>query len=343
MPNPRGRAIAAVLTLAAAVLVAGCGRPSEPPNTITIYNAQHEQTTNALIAAFTKATGIKVRVENNGEDVLTAQIEQEAGRSPADVFFTENSNWLQQLDERGMLDKVEPSTLANIPARDNATDGSWVGVSARFSALIYNPSKISAAQVPKTIMALAEPQFRGKIEIAPSETDFWPVISSVARAYGNAATVRWLDGLKNNAGGNAAIPDNETVTSDVNNGTSALALINHYYFYRLKAELGASAIHAKLAYLAPGDPGAVEDVAAAGILRSSTHVADAEKFLAFLTSAAGQKVIARSDSFEYPLHPGVAPNPALPPISVWKPSDFTPAELGTGLNAKSLLQEAGLI
>jgi iron(III) transport system substrate-binding protein len=343
MPNPRRRAIAAAVALLAAVLIAGCGGASEPPNTITIYNAQHEQTTNALIAAFTKATGIHVRVENNGEDVLTAQIEQEGGRSPADVFFTENSNWLQQLDDRGMLTKVEPSTLANIPARDNATDGSWVGVTARFSALIYNPSKISAAQVPTSVMALAEPQFKGKLEIAPAETDFWPVISSVARAAGNAAAVRWLEGLKNNAGGNDAIPDNETVTSDVNNATSALALINHYYFYRLKAEIGASAMHAKLAYLAPGDPGAVEDIAAAGILKSSYHQADAQKFLAFLTSAAGHGVIARSDSFEYPLHPGVAPNPALPPISVWKPSAFTQAQLGTGLNARTLLQQAGLI
>jgi iron(III) transport system substrate-binding protein len=328
---------------AAVLLLAGCGGSSEPANTITLYNAQHEQTTNALIAAFTKATGIHVRVENNSEDVLTAQIVQESGRSPADVFFTENSNWLQLLDDRGMLAKVDASTLANIPARDNATDGSWVGVSARFSAVIYNPSKISASQLPTSVLALAQPQYRGRIELAPSETDFWPVISSVARADGNAAALKWLDGLKSNAGGNAAIPDNETVTSDVNQGTAALALINHYYYYRLRAELGASGLHAKLAYLAPGDPGAVEDVAGAGILKSSTHQADAQKFLAFLTSTAGQAVIAHSDSFEYPLHPGVAPNPALPPIGVWKPSAFTPAELGTGLNARTLLQESGLI
>ena len=343
MPNRRLRATSGALALlAAALLLAGCGS-SEPANTITLYNAQHEQTTNALIAAFTKATGIHVRVENNSEDVLTAQIEQEGGRSPADVFFTENSNWLQQLDDRGFLAKVEPSTLANIPARDNATDGSWVGVSARFSVLVYDPSKISASQVPSSVLALAQPRYRGKIELAPSETDFWPVISSVARADGNAAALKWLEGLKTNAGGNAAIPGNETVTSDVNQGTSALALINHYYYYRLKAEIGAGAMHAKLAYLAPGDPGSIEDVAGAAVLKSSVHPELAQRFLAFLTSAAGQAVIAHSTSFEYPLHPGVAPNPALPPITFWKPGGFTPAELGTGLNAKQLLQHAGLI
>ena len=110
--------------------------------TITLYNAQHEQTTDALIAAFTKQTGIKVRVDNDDEDALTAQIEQEGSRSPADVFYTENSNWLQQLDDQGLLAKVDPSTLANVPKADSAANGDWVGVSARVSVLVYNPSKI---------------------------------------------------------------------------------------------------------------------------------------------------------------------------------------------------------
>src|ERR1700742_721755 len=85
---------------------------SSSSNTLTLYSAQHEQTTNALVAAFTKQTGIKVRVKNDDEDVLTAQIEQEGSRSPADLFFTENSNWLEQLGEKGLLSPVAAATLA---------------------------------------------------------------------------------------------------------------------------------------------------------------------------------------------------------------------------------------
>jgi iron(III) transport system substrate-binding protein len=87
-------------------LVAGfavaCAGGSAPTSgaTITLYNAQHQQTTSALIAAFTHQTGINVRVDNDDEDVLTAEIEQEGSRSPADVTYTENSNWLQQLHDR---------------------------------------------------------------------------------------------------------------------------------------------------------------------------------------------------------------------------------------------------
>ena len=94
-----------------------------------------------------------------------------------------------------------------------------------------------------------------------------------------------------------------------------MGLINHYYYYRLRDETGAANFHAKLSLFAPRDPGSVEDISAAGILRSSKHQAAAQRFLAFLTSTAGQRVFAGSTSFEYPLAKGVAPNPALPPIS----------------------------
>jgi iron(III) transport system substrate-binding protein len=321
----------------------GSGTGSLAGTTITLYNAQHEQTTDAMIAAFTKQTGIKVRVDNDDEDVLTAQIEQEGGRSPADVFYTENSNWLQQLDDRGMLAPVDKDTLANIPASDSASNGNWVGVSARVAVLVYNPTKISASQLPTSVLQLADPEYKGKIEIAPSETDFWPVIDSVARTDGQARALAWLKGLKANAGSNDDVPDNETLTSDVSEGTTDLALINHYYYYRLRAEVGAGSVNAKLAYFAPRDPGYVEGISGAAILKSSKHQAAAQAFLNFMTSVSGQTVLAHGESFEYPLHVGVAANPQMPPLDTLKPTSFTPAELGTGLEAKTLLQEAGLI
>ena len=255
----------------------GSGGTGPGSQTLTLYNAQHEQTTDALIAAFTKQTGIKVRVDNNDEDVLTAQIEQEGSRSPADVFYTENSNWLQQLDDRGLLAKINSSTLANVPKADSAGNGDWVGVSARISVVVYNPSKISASQLPTSVLQLAEPEWKGKIELAPAETDFWPIVSSVARAKGQAATVAWLEGLKANAGANDNIPDNETITSDVSQGRTELGVINHYYFYRLQAEVGKGAVNAKIAYFAPRDPGYLEDISGVAILKSSQHKTAAEE------------------------------------------------------------------
>jgi iron(III) transport system substrate-binding protein len=346
----RTRRSLALALVAVALVALGCssgsdsaGSGSGSATTITLYNAQHEQTTSALIAAFTKQTGIKVRVKNDDEDVLTAQIEQEGSRSPADVFYTENSNWLQQLADRHLLSGVDSATLASVPTADSATDGDWVGVSARISVLVYNTAKLTAAQLPTSILGLADPKWRGRIELAPAETDFWPIVSSVAKADGTAAALTWLKAIKTNAGSSDNVPDNETLVSDVSKGTTELGLINHYYFFRLGSEVGKSKVHAQIAYFAPQDPGYVEDISGAAVLKSSKHQAAAQKFVAFITSEAGQKVIAHGASFEYPIHPGVAANPELKPLDQLQPDSFTPAELGTGLDAKKLLQEAGLL
>jgi iron(III) transport system substrate-binding protein len=326
--------------------VAGCGgakTDTGASHEVTLYNAQHEQTTDALVAAFTRQTGIRVNVRSDDEDVLTAQLEQEGGKSPADVFYTENSPWLEQLDQKRLLAKLYSSTMQQVPAAYSGQTGDWVGVSARVSALVFNTNALTAAALPKSVMELADQRWKGKLDLAPAETDFWPIVSSVAKTYGDTKALAWLQGLKANAGAEDDTPDNETITSDVNQASSQLGLINHYYFYRLQAEVGKSAMHSALAYFAPRDPGYVLDISGAAVLKSSKNPAAAQRLVAFITSAAGQRIIAGGESFEYPIGDHVGANPALTPLKQLHPNSFSVADLGTGQDAKTLLQRAQLI
>jgi len=309
--------------------------------TITLYNGQHEQTTQALVTAFERQTGIKVKVRSDSEAVLTAQILQEGSRSPADVIYTENSPPLTRLADQHLLAPVDASTLASVPARYDSPAEDWAGVSARVTVLVYNTRALSQTQLPASAMDLANPKWKGKFGFAPSETDLQPVITSITRAHGRAVALAWLRGLKANAGSNV-YPDNETVIAKVNSGQVQIALINNYYWYRLRLQLGAAAIHSAVAHLAPGDSGYVLDVSGAGVLASSQHKAAAQKFLAFLVSAQGQAIIAHSDSYEYPLRPGIAASALLTPFSQLSPAPDTITELGDGLMPLSLLQQAQL-
>jgi iron(III) transport system substrate-binding protein len=352
-----GRA-ARIAGLAAGVLLAGavaaCGgaasagssggtAPADLTGTqsLTLYNGQHEQTTQALVDAFEKQTGIKVTVRSDGEAVVTAQILQEGSRSPADVIYTENSPPLQKLAEHQMLAPVSAGTLAAIPSRYDSPNGDWVGVSARVTVLVYNTSDLTPAQLPASALDLASPKWKGKFGFAPTETDLQPVITSITKAHGQAAALAWLKGLKDNAGSNV-YPDNETVMAKVNSGQVQIALINNYYWYRLRLQLGAGAMHSAVAHLAAGDSGYVVDVSGAGILASSAHKAAAQKFLAFLVSPQGQQIIAQSDSYEYPLHPGIPAASLLTPFSQLHPVPDTIADLGDGLAPLNLLQQAQL-
>jgi iron(III) transport system substrate-binding protein len=328
--------------MAAGWLLAGCSASSGSGQSITLYNGQHAQTTESLVSAFEKATGITVNVRSDDEDTLADEIVSEGSRSPADVIYTENSPALEYLQGRGLLASVDPSTLGATPSRYDSAQGDWVGVSARVSVLIYNPSLIAESQLPTSILQLADPRYQGDLAVAPGETDFQPIVTSVARTYGSAAALTWLEGLKANAGSHI-YPDDETIADEVNRGVVAFGVVNQYYWYRMGAELGASNVHSKIAYFAPQDPGYVLDVSGAAVLRSSTHQADAQKFLAFLVSKQGEEIIAHSDSFEYPIASGVSTAQPETPLGELQPNSITIPELGDGSAAVSLMQQAGLL
>lgn len=330
----------------AALALAGCGTGTgggaAGSPTITVYSGQHPQTTALLVAAFERQTGIRVVERDGDEDVLAQQVVQEGGRSPADVFYAENSPALQFLSEKGRLSPVARTTLSAVPATDNSPGGSWVGVTARVSGIVYNTRLVPRSQVPTSLQQLADSRWAGKIGLAPSETDFEPVITSLAHSAGHAGALSWLEGLKRNAGAHV-YPDNETLTAQVNAGQVALGIVDHYYWYRLRYELGAARTHSAFATFAPGDPGYVLDVSGAAVLRASRNQAAAQRFVAFLVSPAGQEVIARSQSYEYPLGSGVATTQPVPPFASLRPAPVSVAELGDGSGAVALLHEAQLL
>jgi iron(III) transport system substrate-binding protein len=338
---------AAVAVMLAGGLLTACGSGGSSGQTITLYNGQHEQTANALINGFTAASGITVKTVDDDEDVLADEIVTQGSNTPADVIYTENSPVLEYLQSKGLLAKVDASTLARVPAKYNSPQGDWVGISARTSVIIYNPSLIAKSQLPTSVLQLANPKYKGKLAFAAGETDFQPIVTSVLHSYGQAATLNWLRGMKANASdGGHVYPDNETIADEVNRGAAAFGVVNQYYWYRMRAELGASNMHSELAYFSPHDPGYVIDVSGAAILKSSKHQAADQKFLAYLVSKAGQQVIAnpsKSISFEYPIGSGVTTMAPETPFSQLQPYPLSIAQLGTGQTAISLLREAGLL
>ncbi len=328
------------LLVCAGLLLSACGGAARGGPALTVYSGQHEQTTALLVAAFEKQSGIAVSVRSGDEATLGNQILQEGESSPADVFYTENTPVLEALAKRGLLAEVSASTLASVRRSDSSAQRDWVGVSARVSALVYDPSQLASTQLPASILELAEPRWKGKLGFAPSETDFQPLLSAIVKLDGTATAERWLRGLQSNG---RIYPDNEAVVNQVNNGESAAGPINSYYWYRLRDETGSRGTHSALHYYAPGDPGDLVDVSGAAVLRASSHKAAAQAFLAFLISRTGQETIAHSHSYEYPLRPGVSPAAGLPALSALRPAALTPAQLGDGGAALALEQKLGLL
>jgi iron(III) transport system substrate-binding protein len=340
--RPRRRArlsLMSLLVLAGSALVLSACGSGGGANSLTLYNGQHAQLTQALVKAFEKKTGIHVRMRTDDGILLANQILVEGSHSRADVYLTENSPELMLLSQHHMLTKLAASTVDEIPSRYNSPTRNWLGISRRVSALAYNPSKISAAQVPASILDLARPEWKGKVGFAPTDSDFPPLVGGVMATKGRAATKRWLLGLKKNANFYA---DDESVVNAVNRGLASVGIINAYYWYRLRDEVGDGGMHSKLYFFPNRDIGDLENIAGAGVLDSSHNKTDAEKFVAFLASAQAQQILADGNTYEYPTRPGIAPNPVLPPLSQIQPSVVNVVRLGNDRAAALLLEEAEL-
>jgi iron(III) transport system substrate-binding protein len=309
--------------------------------TLTLYSAQHHQMVDLLIQSFAKQTGIQVRVHSGEAPEIANQIAQEGVRSPADVYFTENSPELTLLDEKGLLAKIDPTTLAQVPTKYSAADGRWVGVLARENVLAFNPALIQETVLPASLMDLAKPEWKGKVAIAPSDADFLPLVQAVVALKGQAAGLDWLRGLKQNA---QVFDDDEGVVAAVDRGAVATGIINNYYWARLRTEEGATKMKSEIHHFSNGDVGALVNVSGAAVLASSKNPQAAQRFVAFLVSKPVQQMLGKSDiDFEYPLAKGVAPNTLLKPFDQLQPPLVSMAQLGDDQLAAQLLREAGLI
>lgn len=344
------RVVAACVSLGTVALVAACntgygaaggGNGSSTDlrgQSITVYSGQHPQTTQQLVADFEKRTGVTVNLKSDDEASLAGQLLQEGSASPADVFYAENPPALTTVQEKNMLARVDSGTLAQVPASASSPVGDWVGVSARAVVFAANDS-VPASSMPTSVYDLAGPEWKGKLGIAPSETDFSPIVSEIIKAKGPEAASLWLSGLRANG---KVFDSNETLIAAIDKGEVQGGIVDHYYWYRLRDEVGANKIRTSLHYFAHGDPGALVDVSGAAVLATSRHQQAAQAFLAYLVSQPAQTIIATSYSYEYPLRPGVQSKADLKPLDSLS-GVTAAADLGDGKPALTLLQQVGLL
>jgi iron(III) transport system substrate-binding protein len=339
----RSRVAIAAIGVGALLAVAGCGGSGQASGSdapLVLYNGQHESTTKLLVNDFTKTTGIKVKVKSGEDAQLANEILNEGSHSPADVVYTENSPALMHLSDEGKLAKTKPATRENVPERYDSPRHDWMGVAGRETVLVYNPDEISTDQLPHSLMDLGKPSWHHTVGIQPSRPDFQAIVGGVAALEGKQKTERWLEGLDEH---DAEFNHAEGILKAVNRGQIPVGIIYTYDWFRSRAESPSATAHTKLYYFGHHDPGALMNISGAGVLTSSKHKAEAQRFVAYLTGTKGQHALADSDDFEYPLNPKVPANSQLKPRDELGRPKLSPGQIGDGTEAVKLLQQAGML
>lgn len=340
MTTPR-RALPGLFTAAAVLAaLAGCGESqASEADTLTVYSAQHESLVRTMLEGFTDETGIELEFRDANDSELANQIVQEGEASPADVFLTENSPAIDVVDDEGLLEPVAPATLDQVEAAYRPESGNWVGFAARSTALIYNPEEIPEAELPASMLDLADPAWEGRVAIAAGGADFQAIVSAVLALEGEDATRAWLDGLQRNA---EIYASNTAIMKAVDEGEVPIGITYHYYWFRDQAQNGLIGDDARLHFVRNQDPGAFVSVSGAGVLASSDRKDDAQRLVEWLTARDAQERLADSSALEYAVGVGAGSAPALPPLADLQAPDVDPGSLDAPL-VTELMQEAGLL
>ncbi|KMK81294.1 iron ABC transporter substrate-binding protein [Pectobacterium brasiliense] len=331
--------LSSAVLFASGLALSASATAAENDEGIVIYNAQHENLVKSWVDGFTKETGIKVTLRNGSDTELGNQLVQEGKSSPADVFLTENSPSMVLVDNANLFAPLDNATLAQVPSDYRPSHGRWIGIAARSTVFVYNPTKFTDAQLPKSLAELAKPEWKGRWAASPSGADFQAIVSAYLELKGEQATQAWLKGMKENF---TAYKGNSTVMKAVNAGQIDSGVIYHYYRFVDQAKTGENSNNTKLYYFKHKDPGAFVSISGGGVLASSKHAKDAQTFIKWITGKSGQEVLRTNDAFEYAVGVNAASNDKLVPLKDLDAPKVDAAKLNSK-KVVDLMTQAGLL
>ena len=315
------------------------GACSDDEPQLVIYNAQHEQLLDEIVPVFEEETGIEVELRNAKDLELSNQLVQEGDASDADVFLTENSPAMSQVEKAGLFQELPADILDVIPEMYRPASGLWTGFVARSTVLVYNTELVEESELPASIMDLADPEWAGRLSFSPTGADFQAIVAAILELEGEEATRAWLEGIEENG---TVYDGNNVVLEAVDSGESEVGIVYHYYWERDRAEGGDVSDSSEQHYFMDQDPGAFVSVSGAGILESSDMKDEAEEFMEFLVGEEGQQIIADSYALEYPLNPDVVLEQGVKPFDELEPPVVNVSDLDSEA-VVDLMTEAGFL
>ncbi len=316
-----------------------CSAAPETDQTLVIYSGRSETLVEPIIELFRQETGADVQVRYGNTAEMAATLLEEGANSPADLFWAQDPGGLGAVADAGLLADLPEEILSMVPEQFRSPQGNWVGISGRARVVVYNTEAVSPGDLPDDIWGFTDPAWEGRIGWAPTNGSFQVMVTAMRQVWGQERTAEWLEGIQAN---NPSVYDGNTpIVAAVGAGEVAVGFVNHYYLYRFLAEEGET-FGARNYFLPGGGPGSLVMVAGSGILNTSNSRELANQFLAYLLSEQAQ-VYFTTETFEYPVRPGVSLPSELVPIGQLNPVDIALGDLSDLAGTIELLQATGVL
>ncbi|MDA2945077.1 MAG: iron ABC transporter substrate-binding protein [Actinomycetota bacterium] len=278
--------------------------------TLTLYSGRGEDLVQPVIDMFTETTGIDVDVRYGNSAEMLLLIQEEGDNSPADVYYSQGAGFLGTLSADGRLLELDddiPSLLID-PALASPS-GDWIGLTGRARTVVYNTETLSADDLPNSFADFTDPTWKGRIGWAPTNASLQDHITALRYILGEDGARAWLEGIM--ANDPIAYEGNGAILDGVAAGEVEVGFVNHYYLYQNLVEDPDFPVANR--FYTDGDPGALVNIAGAGVLTTSDHPTAAQDLLRYLLSEPAQAYFADAN-YELPVVAGVPTQQGLPEL-----------------------------
>lgn len=311
---------------------------------LNIYSARHYDSDQLLYDGFTRATGINVnRIEGNGPELL-ARIRAEGANSPADIFLTVDAGNLWFAANQHLFQPAISATLAaRIPASLRDPKNLWWGFSTRARLIFVNAKRVNPS-LAQTYASLADPRLKGQICMRSSGAIYnLSLLGAMIARAGAAKAEAWVKGVVANFA-RAPQGNDTSLLKSVAAGECGVTIANHYYYLRLKDGTPAErAAAAKLTVVFPDQAGAGThvNISGAGVMAHAPHRAEAIRFLEYMASEEGQRILA-TGNHEFPAANGAKLTPELAALGRFKHDPVNVSVYGANqAQAQAIFDRAG--
>ena len=313
------RFVASLLALLAVAAAVPVGATSE----VVVYSARHYGQEPAF-DAFTKQTGITVRVLTGDAGPLLERLKAEGDRSPADVLLTVDAGNLWNAARAGVLSPIaSPVLSANVPAHLRDPENRWFGLTMRARTIMFNPRKVTPAEL-STYEALGDPKWKGRLCLRSSGYIYnQSLVATFIKRHGEPKTEEMIKAWVANQP--TIISGDTKILEAIAAGQCDVGVTNSYYLARLVAK---DANFPVLPFWAnQATTGTHVNVSGAGVTAHARNRAGAIRLLEYLSTTEAQQMFANA-SMEFPVNPKAETHPVVKSWGPFRQDDINVAAAG---------------
>lgn len=255
--------------------------------------------------------------------------EAQANVRRAEVFWAVDSGAIGLLTDKGLAQPLPADLTGQL--RPEFQFPNWAPVTGRIRTFAYNTERLKPADIPKSILELAESDL--SVAWAPAYASFQSFVTAMRLLMGEEQTIKWLKDMNKRAKKYAG---ELGVVLAAERGEVDLGLANHYYTLRLKS--GKPDATVDLAFT-NNDAGCLVNASGIVALKQSDT---AINFIRYLLTTEVQSYLA-SEAYEIPLIGNLAPPQGLPNLQTISPPKVDLTQLANLRPTLKMMRKAGVL